>query len=118
MATYNTLPTVSEDALINEPKAPQNRKAIAIVAAVCFASASVGALVQPHAARGITAFNYGNTKTIQLAKFGGQPYCLGVGSHTHAGPTASTARTPGRAGSSIEPTRDQRQNIWKAYPSS
>ena len=37
MATYNTLPTVSEDALINEPKAPQNRKAIAIVAAVCFA---------------------------------------------------------------------------------
>ena len=33
MATYNTLPTVSEDALINEPKAPQNRKAIAIVAA-------------------------------------------------------------------------------------
>ena len=47
MATYNTLPTVSEDALINEPKAPQNRKAIAIVAAVCFASASVGALVQP-----------------------------------------------------------------------
>ena len=38
MATYNTLPTVSEDALINEPKAPQNRKAIAIVAAVCFAT--------------------------------------------------------------------------------
>ena len=37
MATYNTLPTVSEDALINEPKAPQNRKAIAIVAAVCSA---------------------------------------------------------------------------------
>jgi hypothetical protein len=37
MATYNTLPTVCEDALINEPKAPQNRKAIAIVAAVCFA---------------------------------------------------------------------------------
>ena len=78
MATYNTLPTVSEDALINEPKAPQNRKAIAIVAAVCFASASVGALVQPHAASGITAFNYHNAKTIELAKYGGQPYCLGV----------------------------------------
>ena len=55
MATYNTLPTVSEDALINEPKAPQNRRAVAIVAAVCFASASIGALVQPHAARGITS---------------------------------------------------------------
>ena len=93
MATYNTLPTVSEDALI-EPKAPQNRKAIAIVAAVCFASASVGALVQPHAARGITAFNYGNTKTIQLAKFGGQPYCLGVGSHTHAGPGSNIKLYP------------------------
>ena len=33
MATYNTLPTVSEDALINEPKAPQNRM-LALVAAV------------------------------------------------------------------------------------
>ena len=94
MATYNTLPTVSEDALINEPKAPQNRKAIAIVAAVCFASASVGALVQPHAARGITSFNYHNAKTIELAKYGGQPYCLGVGSHTHAGPGANIKLYP------------------------
>ena len=48
MATYNTLPTVSEDALINEPKAPQNRKAIAIVAAVCFARAPGAVNIRPH----------------------------------------------------------------------
>ena len=102
MATYNTLPTVSEDALINEPKAPQNRKAIAIVAAVCFASASVGALVQPHAARGITAFNYHNAKTIELAKYGGQPYCLGVGSHTEAGPGSNIKLYPSVRKSTVE----------------
>ena len=102
MATYNTLPTVSEDALINEPKAPQNRKAIAIVAAVCFASASVGALVQPHAASGITAFNYHNAKTIELAKYGGQPYCLGVGSHTEAGPGSNIKLYPSVRKSNVE----------------
>ena len=41
MVTYNTVP-LSEDARLNEPKAPQNRKAIALVAAVCFASADRG----------------------------------------------------------------------------
>lgn len=40
MAFYDTIPTtVSEDALISGPKAaPLNRKAITLVAAVCFAS--------------------------------------------------------------------------------
>ena len=57
MATYNTLPTVSEDALINEPKAPQNSKAIAIVAAVCFASACAGA-VAPSAVRGLAGSDF------------------------------------------------------------
>ena len=43
MAAYNTVPT--EDSHLNEPKAPQNRKAlIALVAAVCFASACAGAV--------------------------------------------------------------------------
>ena len=94
MVAYNTVP-LSEDARLNEPKAPQNRKAlIALVSAVCFASASVGALVQPHAASGITAFNYHNAKTIELAKYGGQPYCLGVGSHTEAGPGSSIKLYP------------------------
>jgi len=38
MVTYNTVP-LSEDARLNEPKAPQNRKAlIALVAAVCLDS--------------------------------------------------------------------------------
>ena len=53
MATYNTVPT--EDTHLNEPKAPQNRKAlIALVAAVCFASACAGA-VAPSAVRGLSS---------------------------------------------------------------
>ena len=53
MATYNTVPT--EKARLNEPKAPQNRKAlIALVAAVCFASACAGA-VAPSAVRGLSS---------------------------------------------------------------
>ena len=51
MVTYNTVP-LSEDARLNEPKAPQNRKAIALVAAVCFASAVAGAAVAPSAVAG------------------------------------------------------------------
>ena len=54
MVTYNTVP-LSEDARLNEPKAPQNRKAlIALVAAVCFASACAGA-VAPSAVRGLSS---------------------------------------------------------------
>ena len=43
MVTYNTVP-LSEDARLDEPKAPQNRM-LALVAAVCFASACAGASV-------------------------------------------------------------------------
>ena len=113
MATYNTLPTVSEDALINQPKAPQNRKAIAIVAAVCFASASVGALVQPHAARGITAFNYHNAKQLQLAKYGGEPLCLGVASHDDAGPGSRLKLYPCKSDPSGQRFRFSRENTIK-----
>ena len=51
MVVYNTVP-LSEDARLNEPKAPQNRKAlIALVAAVCFASEVAGATAAPSAVR-------------------------------------------------------------------
>ena len=57
MVTYNTVP-LSEDARLNEPKAPQNRKAmIALVAAVCFASACAGA-VAPSAVRGLAGSDF------------------------------------------------------------
>ena len=56
MVAYNTVP-LSEDARLNEPKAPQNRKAmIALVAAVCFASACAGA-VAPSAVRGLSSLS-------------------------------------------------------------
>ena len=51
MAAYNTVPT--EDVHLNEPKAPQNRM-LALVAAVCFASAVAGATVAPSAVRGLS----------------------------------------------------------------
>ena len=70
MATYNTLPTVCEDALINEPKAPQNRKAIAIVAAVCFASAVAGATVAPSAVRGLSTRGPARVRSTGPTLFG------------------------------------------------
>ena len=57
MVAYNTVP-LSEDARLNEPKAPQNRKAlIALVSAVCFASACAGA-VAPSAVRGLAGSDF------------------------------------------------------------
>ena len=57
MVVYNTVP-LSEDARLNEPKAPQNRKAlIALVSAVCFASACAGA-VAPSAVRGLAGSDF------------------------------------------------------------
>ena len=79
MASYNTIPTVSEDALISEPKAAPNRKVIAIVAAVCFASACAGT-VAPSAVRGISNLAAKTTASHGLTqiKLKGTDKCMSV----------------------------------------
>ena len=94
MAFYDTIPTtVSEDALISGPKAaPLNRKAIALVAAVCFASAVAGTAA-PSAVRGLSNLSSRSPKTptdgfdkqFRIQKDGGPDECMGVLNHNTAG---------------------------------
>ena len=84
MVAYNTVP-LSEDARLNEPKAPQNRKAlIALVAAVCFASACAGA-VAPSPGRSVGT--YVRLRRYLRSLWSLRPY---VRSHWQLEPTEAT----------------------------
>jgi len=93
MQTYSTIPAVEDAPLAAPPKSETpNRKAVATIAAICFASAVAGTAA-PSAARGLANFATSSSSTytqIQVthapgAKTHGTKLCLSVLDHHNAG---------------------------------